>query len=144
MKRQIVTHTANETLALGKDFAATLRRSDVVALYGELGSGKTQFAKGVCLGLGIHGHVTSPSFTIVNEYVDGKFPVYHFDFYRIRSLGELNEIGFDEYLFGNGVCLLEWADVVEEKLPPVRYDITLALGDDQNQRIIQIERTDTA
>lgn len=144
MKRQIVTHTANETLALGKDFAATLRRSDVVALYGELGSGKTQFAKGVCLGLGIHSHVTSPSFTIVNEYVDGKFPVYHFDFYRIRSLGELNEIGFDEYLFGNGVCLLEWADVVEEKLPPIRYDITLALGDDQNQRIIHIERMDTA
>jgi tRNA threonylcarbamoyladenosine biosynthesis protein TsaE len=144
MKKQIVTHTANETLALGKDFAATLRRSDVVALYGELGSGKTQFAKGVCLGLGIHSHVTSPSFTIVNEYVDGKFPVYHFDFYRIRSIGELNEIGFDEYLFGSGVCLLEWADVVEEKLPPIRYDITLALGDDQNQRIIQIERTDTA
>jgi tRNA threonylcarbamoyladenosine biosynthesis protein TsaE len=144
MKKQIVTHTANETLALGKDFAATLRRSDVVALYGELGSGKTQFAKGVCLGLGIQSHVTSPSFTIVNEYFDGKFPVYHFDFYRIRSLGELNEIGFDEYLFGSGVCLLEWADVVEEKLPPIRYDITLALGDDQNQRIIHIERTSTA
>ena len=141
MKKQIVTHSATETLEFGKNFAVALERSDVVALYGELGSGKTQFAKGVCQGLGILGHVTSPSFTIVNEYVEGKFPVYHFDFYRIRSLAELNEIGFDEYLYGGGVCLLEWADVVEEKLPPVRYNIRLALGDDHNQRIIQIDRT---
>jgi tRNA threonylcarbamoyladenosine biosynthesis protein TsaE len=144
MQKQIVTHTANETLELGKEFAAALQRSDVVALYGELGSGKTQFAKGVCLGLGIGSHVTSPSFTIVNEYTEGRIPVYHFDFYRIRSLAELNEIGFDEYIFGSGVCLLEWANIVEERLPERRYDVTLALGQNHDHRIIQIDRVGIA
>ena len=138
MKNSVVTHSANETLELGKEFAAGLQRSDIVALYGDLGSGKTQFAKGVCLGLGIHGHVVSPSFTILNEYIEGKYPVYHFDFYRLRSLSELAEFGFEEYLFGDGICLLEWANIVEPTLPPNRYDVTLELGEHQSQRIIHI------
>jgi tRNA threonylcarbamoyladenosine biosynthesis protein TsaE len=138
MKNSVVTHSANETFELGKEFAAGLRRSDIVALYGNLGSGKTQFAKGVCLGLGVRNHVVSPSFTILNEYVEGKFPVYHFDFYRLRSLSELAEFGFEEYLFGDGVCLLEWANIVEPTLPPNRYDVTLELGEGQSQRIIHI------
>ena len=138
MKNRVVTHSAGETLELGKKFASSLKRSDVVALYGELGSGKTQFAKGVCLGLGIHDHVTSPTFTIVNEYTEGKFPVYHFDFYRLRSPDELKEIGFEEYLFGDGVCLLEWAGLVESALPESRYSVNLELADDRNERIIQI------
>ena len=139
MQKHITTHTANETLDLGKEFAAALHRGDVVALYGELGSGKTQFAKGVCLGLGIESHVTSPSFTIVNEYTEGKIPVYHFDFYRIRSLAELNEIGYEEYIFSSGVCLLEWADLVGERLPARRYDVTMALGANHDDRIINID-----
>lgn len=144
MRKRIVTHTANETLNVGKEFAAALQPSDVVALYGELGSGKTQFAKGVCLGLGIKSHVTSPTFTIVNEYTEGKIPVYHFDFYRIRLLDELNEIGFEEYIFGGGVCLLEWADIVGEKLPLRRYDVTLTLGENHDQRIIHIDKVGIA
>ena len=140
MKNRVVTHNAGETIELGKEFASLLTRSDIVALYGELGSGKTQFAKGVCLGLGIHDHVTSPTFTIVNEYTQGRFPVYHFDFYRIRSLDELREVGFEEYLFGDGVCLLEWAGLVESALPERRYNIRMELADDRNQRIIEINR----
>ncbi len=143
MKDKVVTHNASETFELGKKFASSLKRNDVVALYGELGSGKTQFAKGVCLGLGIHDHVTSPTFTIVNEYTEGKFPVYHFDFYRLRSLDELKEVGFEEYLFGDGVCLLEWAGVVEPALPKNRYNVNLELADDRNERIIQIDRTES-
>ena len=141
MKNSVLTHTANETFELGKEFASTLRRSDIVALYGDLGSGKTQFAKGVCLGLGVHRHVISPSFTILNEYVEGKYPVYHFDFYRLRSLAELAEIGFEEYLFGDGICLLEWANMVESTLPGDRYNVTLKIGVGQNQRIIHIDKT---
>ena len=144
MKSPIVTRTAGETLALGRDFASLLRRRDVVALYGGLGSGKTQFAKGVCLGLGIRDHVLSPSFTILNEYVEGKYPVYHFDFYRLRSLEELTEIGFEEYLFGDGVCLVEWADLVDSKLTKDRYDVKLELGSTPDERIVNIERVDAA
>lgn len=143
MTNDFETHSAVETLDLGKAFADLLRPGDVVALHGELGSGKTQFVKGVCLGLEIRDCVTSPSFTIVNEYPKGKYPVYHFDFYRLRSLAELNEIGFDEYLFGGGVCLLEWADAVGDRLPSNRYDVTLTLGRDYNQRLIQIKKTAT-
>ncbi|MGA9408101.1 MAG: tRNA (adenosine(37)-N6)-threonylcarbamoyltransferase complex ATPase subunit type 1 TsaE [Bacteroidota bacterium] len=140
MKNSVLTHSASETFELGKKFASTLQRSDVVALYGDLGSGKTQFAKGVCLGLGVHHHVVSPSFTILNEYLEGKYPVYHFDFYRLRSLAELAEFGFEEYLFGDGVCLLEWANIVDSILPMNRHDVTLEMGERQNQRIIHFAK----
>ena len=140
MRSPVITKSAAETVALGREFAAVLRRKDVVALYGTLGSGKTQFAKGVCLGLGVRDHVLSPSFTILNEYGEGKFPVYHFDFYRLRSLNELSEIGFEEYLFGDGVCLVEWADVVDSRLTPDRYDVRLELGPTPEERIVNIKR----
>ena len=142
MMNPIVTRTAEETQRLGSDFAAVLRRRDVVALYGGLGSGKTQFVKGVCRGLGVRDHVVSPSFTILNEYSEGDFPVYHFDFYRLRSLGELAEIGFEEYLFGEGVCLIEWADIVDSKLRSDRYDVCLGLGAGRDERLVRIERVD--
>ncbi|MDE3058609.1 MAG: tRNA (adenosine(37)-N6)-threonylcarbamoyltransferase complex ATPase subunit type 1 TsaE [Bacteroidota bacterium] len=140
MHSSLVTHTEEETIAAAEHFSRRLLDGDVVALRGDLGSGKTQFAKGVCRGLGIREHVTSPTFTIVNEYNGGKFPVYHFDFYRLRSLNELNEIGYDEYINDEGVCLLEWADMIEEKLPVRRYDVQLSLGTTNTERIIQISR----
>ncbi len=140
MTDHVVTHNADATFEFGKEFSSKLRRSDVVALYGNLGSGKTQFAKGVCVGLGVRHHVMSPSFTILKEYTEGKYPVYHFDFYRLRSLSELTEIGFEEYLFGDGVCLLEWANVVASALPSSRYDITIEPGEDRNERIIHVDK----
>lgn len=137
---QLLTHSEEETIAVGEKFAGRLQAGDVVALFGDLGSGKTRFVKGVSLGLGVKEHVTSPTFVVVNEHLDGRIPLYHFDFYRLRSLDELQEIGFDEYVYGNGVCLLEWADAIQEKLPLKRYDVHLSLGTQENERLISIEQ----
>lgn len=141
MNDTIVTQSEEETIAAAERFSQALLDGDVVALRGDLGSGKTQFAKGICRGLGIREHVTSPTFTIVNEYTGGKFPVYHFDFYRLRSLNELHEIGYEEYINDEGVCLLEWADMIEEKLPVRRYDVQLSLGATNAERIIRISKS---
>jgi len=115
-------------------------RGNIVAMYGDLGAGKTRFLKGVCAGLGVQEHVTSPTFTIVNEYQGLGLTVYHFDFYRIDSLAEMQEIGFEDYLTGDGVCLIEWADRIAELLPPNRYDVYLQLGTNEEEREIVIEQ----
>lgn len=136
---RIVSKNEDETIRAGEQFSQRLTNGHVVALFGDLGSGKTRFAKGISLGLGIKENVTSPTFTIVNEHLDGRIPLYHFDFYRLRTLSELDEIGFDEYIFGNGVCILEWADMIREKLPRDRFDVHLSPGADEYERIILIE-----
>jgi tRNA threonylcarbamoyladenosine biosynthesis protein TsaE len=134
-----ITHNDLETIAAGQEFAGGLQPGDVLALSGELGTGKTRFTKGVCRGLGVHDDITSPTFVILNEYTGGRLPVYHFDFYRLRSLAELSEIGFEEYLYGDGICVIEWAELVKQKLPERRFDISLTLGDSHDDRIITIE-----
>lgn len=139
--RTVETHTDEETTALGEAFAAVLRPGDVVALYGALGTGKTRFVKGICRRLGVAEHVTSPTFTILNEYRGSALTVYHFDFYRLKELRELREIGFEEYLFGDGVCLLEWAEQVQPLLPARRYDVRLAFGGDEATRVVTIGET---
>jgi tRNA threonylcarbamoyladenosine biosynthesis protein TsaE len=141
VQREIASQNEGETIEFGKNFSRQLAPGDVVAMFGDLGSGKTRFVKGVCAGVGVRVPVTSPTFTIVNEYYGGRVPIYHFDFYRLRTAAELDEIGFDEYVAGNGVCLVEWADIVQEKLPPYRYDVSLKLGATRDVRIIQIRRT---
>jgi tRNA threonylcarbamoyladenosine biosynthesis protein TsaE len=135
----IETYSSEETAKLGEKFSSRLQSGDIVALFGELGAGKTSFVQGICKGLGIHEHVASPTFTIVNEYNSGKLIVYHFDFYRMKSTNELREIGFEEYLNGNGICLIEWADRIQEFLPAKRFDVKLELGVDYNTRRIEIE-----
>ena len=110
-----------------------------MALYGDLGSGKTRFAKGISRGLGVRESVTSPTFVVVNEHLDGRMPLYHFDFYRIRTIAELDEIGFDEYIDRDGVCVVEWAELIRPRLPERRYDIHCALGKNENERTITIE-----
>ncbi len=137
---KLISHSEEETILAGKNFSQNLSAGNVVALFGDLGSGKTRFAKGISVGLGIAEHVTSPTFTIVNEHTSGRIPLFHFDFYRMRSLAELDEIGFEEYLFGNGICIIEWADIVQERLPKKRYDIFFEQGNSHNERIICIER----
>lgn len=136
----IISHSEAETIQAGEKFSALLNAGDVVALYGDLGSGKTRFAKGVSSGLGIQEHVTSPTFVVVNEHHGGRLPLYHFDFYRLRSIAELQEIGFEEYVYGNGVCVLEWAEMIREKLPSGRYEVHLAPGNQEQERIITIEK----
>ncbi|MEI7906492.1 MAG: tRNA (adenosine(37)-N6)-threonylcarbamoyltransferase complex ATPase subunit type 1 TsaE [Bacteroidota bacterium] len=138
--KHIVTHNEEETIQAGEEFSRQLTAGSVVALVGDLGSGKTRFAKGISRGLGVKENVTSPTFTIVNEHPGGRLPLYHFDCYRLRTIAELDEIGYDEYIFGSGVCVLEWADMIEPKLPKQRFDIRCALGADENERIITIEQ----
>jgi len=136
---RVVTHSESETAAHGERLAGRLKQGDVVAVYGELGSGKTHLIQGICRGLGVREHVVSPTFTIVNEYAAGRGSIYHFDLYRINSLREIIEIGFEEYFDGEGICLIEWAEKAAALLPPRRYDIRMAPGDDVNTRIISID-----
>lgn len=113
-----ISQSAEETIAFGQSVAATLRRGDVLALCGELGAGKTHFVKGITSGLGADAAVTSPTFTLIHEYFGGRLPAYHFDFYRLDDEDEALKIGLDEYLDGDGVCLIEWADKFPALLPP--------------------------
>ena len=123
----------------GVSFSSRLKPGSVVACYGDLGAGKTRFIKGICKGMGVDEHVASPTFTIVNEYNVRGMSIYHFDFYRIKSIDELREIGFDDYMNGNSIVLIEWADRVQEILPQKRFDVRLQLGNDEQSRRIDIE-----
>ncbi|MBR1629772.1 MAG: tRNA (adenosine(37)-N6)-threonylcarbamoyltransferase complex ATPase subunit type 1 TsaE, partial [Lachnospiraceae bacterium] len=119
MRQQLFeTKSGAETYSLAKALAKEANPGEVFALIGDLGAGKTVFAKGFAAGLGIKEPVTSPTFTIVCEYEGGRIPLYHFDVYRLDDPEELFEIGFEEYLYGEGVCLIEWADRIWEELPP--------------------------
>ena len=120
------TFSAEETFKLGEMTGGKLKPGTVVCLDGDLGVGKTVFVKGVAKGLGIKEPVVSPTFTILQEYRDGRIPLYHFDVYRIEDPEEMYEIGFDDYLYGDGVCLIEWAKRVKELLPEDVLRITIA------------------
>lgn len=111
--------SALETIALGRDLAARAQPGEVWALAGDLGAGKTHFVKGVVQGAGVPAsEATSPTFTLVHEYTGGRLPVFHFDFYRLRSAGEALDLGLDEYLENSGLTLIEWADKFPDLLPP--------------------------
>ncbi|MFI5251831.1 MAG: tRNA (adenosine(37)-N6)-threonylcarbamoyltransferase complex ATPase subunit type 1 TsaE [Bacteroidota bacterium] len=139
MMEEFITHSEQETIHLGKIFSARLMRGSTAALYGDLGAGKTRFIKGVCEGLGILKHVSSPTFTIVHEYPIVNGTVYHFDFYRVRSLQEIIDLGFDDYFRPDNICLIEWAEKAKPLLPPNRFEIYLELESDQNTRKLRIE-----
>jgi tRNA threonylcarbamoyladenosine biosynthesis protein TsaE len=111
------TNSPDETEGLGRSLAERLKPGDVVALTGELGSGKTRFVQGIARGLDIKGYVKSPSFTIVNVYEGGRLPLYHIDLYRIATGGELEGLGLEEYIYGDGVSVIEWADRAMDMLP---------------------------
>lgn len=135
----VETHTEEETIILGAQFASRLKRGDIVALFGNLGTGKTCFIKGVCKGLGVVEHVASPTFTIIHEYITRDLTIYHFDFYRVQLLKEIIDVGFEEYINRDGISLIEWADRVEAVLPSRRYDVHLQLGKNEQTREILIE-----
>ncbi len=107
-----------ETFALGEKIGREAKPGDIYALLGDLGVGKTVFTKGFAKGLGIEEHVNSPTFTIVQIYDEGRLPLYHFDVYRIGDPEEMDEIGYEDCFFGSGVCLVEWANLIEELMPP--------------------------
>ena len=106
-----------ETYALGKSLGEAAKPGDVICLNGDLGVGKTVFTQGFATGLAITEPVNSPTFTIVQEYHDGRLPLYHFDVYRIGDISEMDEVGYEDYFYGEGVCLIEWSNLIEEILP---------------------------
>ena len=119
------TFQEKETYELGRRLGEEARAGQVYTLIGDLGVGKTVFTKGLAAGLGITEPVSSPTFTIVQEYEEGRLPFYHFDVYRIGDIEEMEEIGYDDYFFGQGVCLIEWAQLIEEILPPDRIQVLI-------------------
>ena len=135
-----VSHSEAETEALGRRLAAVLAPGAVVAYRGGLGLGKTAFTRGLARGLGYEGRVTSPTFTIVNEYEGGGLPLFHFDMYRLEDAGDLFDIGWEDYLDRGGVCAVEWSERVEEALPEDAVTVSFArCPEEENWRVIAME-----
>ena len=130
-----ISKSADETMALGNTYARRAAQGDVFALSGDLGAGKTQFVKGFVAGLESNAEVTSPTFVLLHEYGGGRLPVYHFDFYRVENRDAILRLGFDDYVFGDGVSLIEWADRHAELIPSQAKWLSFELKD-ENTRII--------
>jgi tRNA threonylcarbamoyladenosine biosynthesis protein TsaE len=139
------TKSPEETIALATSFASTLCRNDIVALVGELGSGKTQFVKGVCSYFKVHNLVSSPTFVMLHRYdgIDNRgeeLLIYHFDLYKIKTMTEVLELGYEEFFQGNGICLIEWAEMLGDMMPQNHIDIRLSIGSKETDRTIEIVR----
>lgn len=121
----IETRSAEETYNLGVEIGKKATKGQVYTMVGDLGVGKTVFTQGIAKGLGIEEAISSPTFTIVQVYDEGRLPFYHFDVYRIGDISEMDEIGYEDYIYGEGVTLIEWANLIEEILPDNRICITI-------------------
>lgn len=139
MKRIVCTNE-EETKNIGYKLGSLLQKGDIICLTGDLGAGKTTFTKSIALGLEVEEDVTSPTFTIINEYY-GRLPVYHFDVYRIMDIDEMYDLGYEEYFYGNGVCIIEWASQIKELIPKEHLWIEIKLGNEINNREFYIEGT---
>lgn len=135
---EVVSNSVAETEALGAALAARLTPGSVVAFTGDLGAGKTAFTRGLARGLGVTERVTSPTFTIVNEYEGGRLPFFHFDMYRLAGSDELFDIGWEDYLARGGVCAVEWSEKVADALDP-SVQVDIRRGAAENQRILTIQ-----
>ena len=134
-------HIANEkdTEKLGENIGQKVQPGTVIALIGDLGTGKTTLTKSIARGLGVTETVTSPTFNIIREYRSGRLPLYHFDVYRIGDPDEMFELGYEEYFYGDGICVVEWADIIEELLPEDAVVITIDRGASDEEREYEIE-----
>ena len=133
-----LSNSVEETEALGAELAGRLEPGDVVAFTGDLGAGKTAFVRGLARGLGIPDRVTSPTFTIVNEYEGGRLPLFHFDMYRLGSSDELFDIGWEDYLARGGVCAVEWSENVDDALDEDAIRVDIRRGAQDDQRVISV------
>ncbi|BEP27918.1 tRNA (adenosine(37)-N6)-threonylcarbamoyltransferase complex ATPase subunit type 1 TsaE [Helicovermis profundi] len=135
---KIITAREKETFTLGRCIAKVLEKGDIVCLTGDLGAGKTTISKSIAKEIGIDEYITSPTFTIVNEY-EGKVKLNHFDVYRISDVEEMYEIGYEEYFFSDAINIIEWANLVEEIIPENNIWIDIRLGEDYNHRVFTIK-----
>ena len=131
----IISHSADETIAVGRQLAGSLRAGDVLALTGDLGAGKTCLVKGLATGLGITHAVTSPTFTLIHEYRGGRLPLAHIDLYRLATASEAINIGIEEYLGGAGITVIEWSERIESLLPAQTRRIHLTVIDETTRQI---------
>lgn len=136
--REYISRAEEETFALAKELAQHAKPGEAYCLHGDLGAGKTVFAKGFAAGLGIEEPITSPTFNIVKEYEDGRLPFYHFDVYRIADPEEMYAIGYDSYVDGDGVCLIEWPEMLEDLVPEHAVHIEIARAADENDSFRRI------
>jgi tRNA threonylcarbamoyladenosine biosynthesis protein TsaE len=135
-----ISNSVEETIAAGRTRGQQARQGDVFALTGDLGTGKTQFVKGFVAGLGSRAEVTSPTFVLVHEYTDGRVPVYHFDFYRIENREALLRLGLDDYVFSDGVSLIEWADRYSDLIPEHAQWLSFELKSENSRMITDLKR----
>ena len=137
----IDSYCEEDTKALAMMTAKEAKKGDIICLDGDLGAGKTVFAKGFAEGLGIREPVTSPTFNILKEYKGGRLPLYHFDVYRIEDPDEMYAIGFEDYFYGDGICLIEWSELIEELIPEeaIRVKIRRVPGEDDDRRSIDFD-----
>ena len=133
----IITHSPEETQDLGYKLGTLLKEGDIVCLVGDLGAGKTTLTQSIAKGLGVDDYVTSPTFTLINEY-NGRYPLYHFDVYRLSDIEEIYDLGYEEYLFSQGVSIIEWANMIEAALPQERLNISIKRGKENNDRELVI------
>lgn len=134
---KIKLDSLNETEKFGIKLGKLLKEGDILCLNGDLGAGKTTITKSIGLGLGVEEYITSPTFALINEY-KGRIPVYHFDVYRLENAHELYDLGFDEYFYGKGVCIIEWADKIQKMIPHENIVIDIEKSDDLESRILHI------
>ena len=134
-EKVIIIRNESETEKFGIELAGKLDPGAVIALEGDLGTGKTTLTKSIARGLGIDDVITSPTFNIVKEYRSGRLPLFHFDVYRIGDVDEMYEIGYEEYFYGDGVCIVEWADLIEDIIPDDAIRIQIEYGDKEGERI---------
>lgn len=135
---EITIRNEQDTGKFGEELGRRAVPGMVIALTGDLGTGKTALTKSIAKGLGISEMITSPTFNIVKEYRSGRIPLYHFDVYRIADPDEMFELGYEEYFYGDGICVIEWADLIEELIPEDAIRINITRGDSETERIYRI------
>ena len=134
---EIKLNNLEETNEFGIRLGENLIVGDILCLNGDLGAGKTTLSKSIGIGLGVDEYITSPTFALINQY-SGRIPVYHFDVYRLENVDELFDLGFDEYFYGGGVCIIEWADKIDKMIPKERIVIDIEKGNNPNERILKL------
>lgn len=134
---EIILNNLEETQKFGEKLGSILKEGDILSLNGDLGAGKTTLTKSIGSGLGVDEYITSPTFALINEY-RGRIPVYHIDVYRLENVEEIDDLGFDEYIYGSGVTIIEWAERIKSFLPKDRIILDIRRGEDESSRKISL------